>query len=176
LTANIVVLDGTLGLFGPETDPIRTLLRRGVAVIADRIWSEDSPGSRKDQTFEPTDLGLSLYKEVLQLAPNNEAQRFLQAKALDAISDMAKARLQLFTNAGGAIPIPFLTVLIGWLRLIFASISLFAESSARAIAVLCIFSLATAAIFLILELGQPFSGLMMVSDQPMRHALPVLNH
>jgi hypothetical protein len=177
LTANIVLLDGTLGLFGPETDPIRTLLRRGIAVIADRIWSEDSPGSRKEQTFEATDLGLTLYKEVLQLAPNNDAQRFLQGKALDAISDIGKTRLQLFTNAGGSIPIPFLVVLIGWLTLIFASISLFAESSARAIAILCIFSLAaTASIFLILELGQPFSGLMMVSDQPLRHALPALNH
>jgi hypothetical protein len=110
--------------------PIRSARCSGEASpCADRIWSEDSPGSRKDQTFEPTDLGLSLYKEVLQLAPNNEAQRFLQAKALDAISDMAKARLQLFTNAGGAIPIPFLAVLIGWLTLIFASISLLLKAA-----------------------------------------------
>jgi hypothetical protein len=67
-------------------------------------------------------------------------------------------------------------VLIGWLTLIFASISIFAESNARAIAVLCIFSFsATAAIFLILELSQPFAGLMMISDQPLRDALPALN-
>ena len=81
----------------------------------------------------------------------------------------------MFTNAGGSIPAPFLFVLIGWLTLIFASISLFAESSARAIAVLCIFSLAaTAAIFLILELSQPFIGLMRISDQPLRDALPAI--
>jgi hypothetical protein len=82
----------------------------------------------------------------------------------------------LFTNAGGSLPVPFLIVLIGWLTLIFASISLFAESSARAIAVLCIFSFsATAAIFLILELGQPFTGMMMISDQALRNALPAMN-
>ncbi len=63
-----------------------------------------------------------------------------------------------------------------WLvTLIFASISLFAESSARAVAVLCIFSLAaTAAIFLILELSQPFTGLMRISDQQWRNALPAM--
>jgi hypothetical protein len=33
---------------------------------------------------------------------------------------------------------------------------------------------ATASIFLILELGQPFTGLMMISDQPLRDVLPVL--
>jgi hypothetical protein len=50
------------------------------------------------------------------------------------------------------------------------------ESSARAIAVLCIFSFsATAAIFLILELGQPFTGMMMISDQALRNALPAMN-
>jgi hypothetical protein len=66
-------------------------------------------------------------------------------------------------------------VLIGWLALIFASISLFAESNARTIAILCVFSFAaSAAIFLILELSQPFTGLMMISDQPLRNALSTL--
>jgi Protein of unknown function (DUF4239) len=173
LTANVVLLDGILKLYGPETDGTRALLRREVALMADRIWRENDSGHRRTQTFEPTDLGISLYNEVLKLSPETDAQRFLQAKAMDAITDAGKIRLLLFTTAGGSIPIPFLIVLIGWLTLIFASISLFAESSTRAIAVLCIFSLAaTAAIFLILELSQPFTGLMRISDQPLRNALP----
>ena len=173
LTANVVLLDGILKLYGPETDGTRALLRREVALMTDRIWRENDSGHRRTQTFEPTDLGISLYNEVLKLSPKTEAQRFLQAKVMDAITDAGKIRLLLFTTAGGSIPIPFLIVLIGWLTLIFASISLFAESSTRAIAVLCIFSLAaTAAIFLILELSQPFTGLMRISDQPLRNALP----
>jgi hypothetical protein len=175
LTANIVLLDGTLKLYGSETDGLRNLMRREVAAMADRIWQENS-GSGKAQTFEATDLGMSLYNEVFKLSPKTEAQRFLQTKAIDAITDVGKTRLLLFTNAGGSLPVPFLIVLIGWLTLIFASISLFAESSARAIAVLCIFSFsATAAIFLILELGQPFTGMMMISDQALRNALPAMN-
>jgi len=175
LIANIVLLDGTLTLYGPETDGIRAVLRREIGVVADRIWQENNPGFGKTPTFVATHLGMSLYDEVFKLAPKTEAQRFLQTQAMDEITGLGKIRLLLFTNAGGSIPIPFLVVLIGWLTLIFASISLFAESSARAIAVLCIFSLAaTAAIFLILELGQPFAGLMMISDQPLRDALPAL--
>jgi hypothetical protein len=173
LTANVVLLDGTLKLYGPETAPVRAQLRREVAVMAGRIWYESNSG--KTKTFEPADAGISLYSEILKLSPQTEAQRFLQARALDAINDAGKTRLLLFTSGAGSIPTPFLIVLISWLTLIFASISLFAESNARAIAILCIFSLsATASIFLILELSQPFTGLMMISDEPLRNALPAL--
>ena len=173
LIANVVLLDGTLNLYGLEAAPIRAQLRREVVVMAGRIWHENNSGKAK--TFEPADAGISLYNEILKLSPQTEAQHFLQARAMDAINDAGKTRLLLFTNGGGSIPIPFLIVLISWLTLIFASISLFAESNARAIAILCIFSLsATASIFLILELSQPFTGLMMISDEGLRNALPAL--
>jgi hypothetical protein len=143
--------------------------------MADRIWGENRPSFGKAQPFEASALGLSVYAEILKLVPKTDAQRFLQARATDTLVDVGKTRLLLFTSAGGSIPIPFLIVLIGWLALIFASISLFAESNARTIAILCVFSFAaSAAIFLILELSQPFTGLMMISDQPLRNALSAL--
>jgi hypothetical protein len=174
LTANAVLLDGTLKLYGADTASIRTQLRREVVLMADRIWHKN--GSGRTQTFKPADLGISLYDEILKLSPQTDAQRFLQARAVDAINDAGKIRLLLFTNGGGSIPTPFLVVLVSWLTLIFASISLFAESNARVVTILGVFALsATAAIFLILELGEPFKGLMMISDEPFRNALPTLN-
>jgi len=175
LTASMVILDNTLGLYGPEAEPVRALLRRDVGVAADRIWSEAASSFGKPKPFEPALLGLSLYDEALKLVPKNDAQRFLQGRAMDTLVDIGKTRLLLFTSAGGSIPIPFLIVLVGWLALIFASISLFVESNARTITILCIFSFAaSAAIFLILELNQPFAGLMKISDQPLRDALAAL--
>src|SRR5271156_6996042 len=41
LTADIVLLDRTLAQYGPETDSVRNLLRRGDASMADRIWREN---------------------------------------------------------------------------------------------------------------------------------------
>ena len=74
-----------------------------------------------------------------------------------------------------AIPIPFLVVLISWLTIIFASFSLFADNNATTIVALGIFALsASAAIFLILELSQPFTGLMTISSEPLRNALAPL--
>jgi hypothetical protein len=172
LTADIVLLDNTLGLYGPDADPLRALLRREIGALADRIWSESRPSFGKPKPFQPDALGLLIYAEVLKLAPKTDAQRSIQSQAIGTLVDIGKTRLLLFTGAGGSIPIPFLIVLVGWLALIFASISLFAESNARTITILCIFSFAAAAaIFLILELSQPFVGLMMISDEPLRNAL-----
>jgi len=177
LTANIVLLDNTLGLYGQDAEPLRAQLRREITSMTDHIWSENRPSFGKVQPFRATAAGLSIYTDVLKLEPKTDAQRFLQSRAIDTLTDIGKTRLLLFTSAGGSIPIPFLIVLVGWLALIFASISLFAESNARTITILCIFSFAaSAAIFLILELSQPFTGLMMISDEPLRNALVALPH
>jgi hypothetical protein len=172
LTVNIVLLDRILALYGPEADSARSALRSGVATLADRIWRENSSDSTKAETFEETPGAHSFYDEILRLSPQNEAQRALKARALDATTDVAKTRLLLFAKAGGPLPMPFLLVLVSWLTIIFASFSLFAESNATVIVSLCIFALsASASIFLILELSQPFAGLMRISDQALRHAL-----
>ena len=48
LIANVVLLDGTLKLYGPETAPIRAQLRREVVVMAGRIWRENNSGKATD--------------------------------------------------------------------------------------------------------------------------------
>ena len=176
LTANIVLLDRTLAQYGPETDLARNLLRRGVASMADRIWRENGADSGKVAPFEASAAALSLYDEILKLSPRNEMQRSLQARALDTVQDLGKTRLLLFAEAGMAIPIPFLVVLISWLTIIFASFSLFADNNGTTIVALGVFAVsASAAIFLILELSQPFTGLMTISSEPLRNALAPLS-
>jgi hypothetical protein len=172
LTADIVLLDSNLAQYGPEANPVRNLLRRAVPPLADRIWRENGSDAGKNEAFEASAAALSFYNDILALSPRNETQRSLQARAIDATNDVAKTRLLLFAKGGGSIPMPFLVVLISWLTIIFASFSLFAENNATTITALGIFALsASAAIFLILELSQPFTGLMMISSEPLRNAL-----
>jgi Protein of unknown function (DUF4239) len=176
LTANIVLLDRTLAQYGPETALARNLLRRGVASMADRIWRENGSDSGKVAPFEASAASLALYDEILKLSPQNDTQRSLQTRALDTVQDLGKTRLLLFAEARMTIPIPFLMVLISWLAIIFASFSLFADSNSTTVVALSIFALsASAAIFLILELSQPFTGLMTISSEPLRNALATLN-
>src|ERR1035438_8496927 len=175
LTANVVLLDRTLALYGSETDPIRSILRKGVTTLADRIWHENGSESRKVEPFVESTAAEMLYRDILKLSPQNETQRFLQTRAMEAVTDLGKTRLLIFAQTSGSIPKPFLVVLVFWLTMIFVSFSLFADINATTIAALCVFALsASAALFLILELSQPFTGLMRIPSDSLRHSLTPL--
>src|ERR1700680_620497 len=74
-------------------------------------------------------------------------------------------------------PAPFIAILAFWLIIIFASFSLFAALNVTVFAFLSLFALsASCAIFLILELSQPFTGLLIISSAPLRNALGVLGY
>ena len=66
-------------------------------------------------------------------------------------------------------------VLVFWLYILFASFSLFSPVNPTAFATLSVIALsASGAIFLILELYRPFSGLMQIDSEPLRQALAPL--
>jgi hypothetical protein len=78
----------------------------------------------------------------------------------------------LFERSHAGIPTPFLVVLIFWLTMIFVSFSLFTPLNPTSIVALVFIALsAAAAIFLILEMGQPFDGMMQISSRALRTAL-----
>ena len=98
------------------------------------------------------------------------------SRAIQAFTEGAQIRLQLFAQAGGSIPAPFLIILVFWLGAIFVSFTLFARTNLVVMAALFVCALSFAcAIFLVLELDNPFSGLMGMSSATLRGALLPLN-
>jgi hypothetical protein len=171
LTANVILLDNLLAQYGPEATPVRKLLRGAINPIVDRMWHEKVTTA----PFATTSEGEKLYQAIHGLSPQNETQRSLQARAVQVTSDLVQTRLLLFVEADNSIPTPFLAILVFWLVIIFLSFSLFADLNATALAFLCVFGLsASCAIYLILELNEPFNGLMRISDVPLRNALAPL--
>jgi hypothetical protein len=172
LTADVVLIDQLLRQYGPEARPIRGLLRRGIDPLVEQIWQE---GGTTDAPFAASALGEAAFAMIGELAPKTEVQRSLKARAIQVSTDLAQARLALFVQTGSSVPKPFLAVLVFWLAIIFASFSLFARLNLTLVLALLVFAIsASAALFLILELGQPFTGLMRISDAPLRNALAPL--
>jgi hypothetical protein len=175
ITANIILVDLLLEQYGSEARMARDLLRRAVSPLVDRIWHEGSSQSAKDAPFEGNRAAEAAYAAIQELSPQNDAQRSIKARALQISTDAAQTRLLLFTQAGNSIPMPFLAVLVLWLTIIFASFGLFSRLNPTAVAVLFVCALsASGAIFLILELGQPFEGLLQISSAQLRSALAPL--
>jgi len=170
ITADIILLDRLLAQFGPEARPIRQQLRSAIGPFADQLWREKQASAATP--FEANASAEQVYLAVQGLSPQNDLQRALQTRAAQVSNDLAQTRLLLFAESGNVIPAPFLTILVLWLVIIFASFSLFSVLNATVFICLSLFALsASCAIFLILELSQPFSGLMTISSATLRHAL-----
>jgi hypothetical protein len=175
MTANIVLLDNLLEQYGPETGTTRNLMRRGLVILADRMWRENSSDLAKVAPFEASGASEAFYAKLQDLSPQNDSQRSLKTRATQVSTDIAQTRLLLFAQTNNSIPMPFLVVLIFWLTIIFASFGLFAKPNTIIVGSLFIFALSAAgAIYLILELGRPFAGLMEISSAPLRSALAPL--
>jgi hypothetical protein len=172
MTATIILLDELLAQYGSEAASVRNLLRQSIQPLANRIWHEGELPTGKHVQFQSTAQSVAFENQLEGLSPNNDAQRSLQARAIQTLTEGAQIRLQLFTQTGGSIPTPFLIILIFWLSAIFVSFTLFAQTNLIVMASLFVCALSFAcAIFLILELDKPFTGLMGISSATLRSAL-----
>lgn len=123
--------------------------------------------------MEPTSAGGEvLYDKVQELSPHSDAQRSTQAHALNVTLALGQTRLLLFEQKGSSISMTLLVVMVFWLTIIFVSFGLFAPPNATVVATLFVCALSVSgAIFLVLEMDRPFSGLIQISDAPLRKAL-----
>jgi hypothetical protein len=169
ISANLILLDRVMAHYGPETKEARDLLRRSVVSALDRLW----PKSRSQPVqLEPSTGTEDLYDTIHGLSPQNDAQRLRQVQALQLSTDLAQKRWLLVEQSGGSIPMPFVVLLTFWVTVIFISFGLFAPSNATVIVTLFVCALSVSgAIYLILELDQPFEGLMQISNTPLRNVL-----
>jgi hypothetical protein len=169
-SANIVVFDRVLALYGPETKEARDLLRIAVDRAINQIWPT---GRAQPAQLDPRAVRAEgIYIKIQEISPRNEAQRSLQAQALSMALNLSQIRWLMYQQKGGSIPMPFLVVLVFWITIIFVGFGLFAPRNATATVILLVCALSVAsAIFLILELDNPFGGLIQISSEPLRNAL-----
>jgi Na+/H+ antiporter NhaC len=172
MTATIILMDDLLMQYGPEATHLRNLLRQSIPPLANRIWHEEEVATGRPVRFESSAESSAFENELERLSPTNDTQRSLQSRAIQAFTEAAQIRLRLFAQTGGSIPIPFLVILVFWLGAIFVSSTLFAQTNLIVITSLFVGALSFAcAIFLVLELDNPFTGLMGISSATLRSAL-----
>jgi len=172
LATNLTLMDRILAHYGPETKDIREELRELVAALIHQIRAEDRDHGEQ---VEPTTVSERLYDGIQGLSPKTEAQRSLQAAALASAIDVAKTRWLLSAQRVSSIPTAFLVILTFWIAILFASFSLCARPNLTVVVSLLFCALSVAgAIFLILEMDRPYSGIIRLSSDPLRRALAQL--
>jgi hypothetical protein len=170
MSANVMLLDRMLAHYGPQTKDAREALHQTVARAVDRLWAEGS--SPAALSAPKTTEGDNLFETIQQLSPANDAQRAILSQAQSLYSDLARTRLLLFAQRGSSISLPLLIVLVFWETAVFVSFGLFAPRNATVIITLLVCALSvSSAMFLMLELDHPFSGLIQISSDSLRKAL-----
>ena len=170
ITADLILLDNILAQYGPEARPIREEMRSTVGPFADQLWREKE--AVRAGPFETDGAAERVDLDIQKLLPQDAVQRSLQGRAVQISNDLAQVRFLLFAESENRIPSPFLAILAFWLLVIFASFSLFSPLNGTVFACLSLFALSAAgAIFLILEMSRPFTGLLRLSSVPLRSAL-----
>ena len=173
LSASVALLDRVLAMYGPESRDAREGLRGTATRVAEQMWSRD--GTQSSRLAPTTARPESLYGQVQALAPRSDAQRALQSQALSIAVDIGKTRWLMFEQATVGISTPLLVALVVWLTISFASFGVTSPLNATVVGGFCLAALSvSSAIFLILEMYNPYTGMIQISDAPLRAALEQL--
>jgi hypothetical protein len=174
MAAKVGYLDRVLSTYGPEAAQARTALRGAATRVIESMWPQDRVLT--SQLDPAVARGDDLYGVVQALVPQTDVQRALKAEATGLMSNLGQARWLLFEQAGSPVSTPLLIIVVTWLAILFISFGLFAPANHTAITALLVAALSVAgAIFLILELAQPFDGLIQIPSAPMRNVLQHLS-
>jgi hypothetical protein len=179
----LAALDRCLRDYGPETAHIRDELRSYVAAVIASTWPDEPPPkgvsypntSKMPLTGEDpvlsnliNDIGL----RTMALDPQDQFHRNLMATCIERYRDVSLARWKVVEGALGSISPPFYWVLVFWLAILFGAFGLSAPPNPLVATVLALCALSiTVAVFVILDMDEPYGGLFGVPSASMRNAL-----
>jgi hypothetical protein len=172
IAGRVAFLDRTLSIYGPEANATRQILRRAVESAIPRMWP-DKAGRMDPAVTE----GKELYASIESLAPKDDFQKSLKARALETVIELGKTRMLLAAREEPSVVTPLLIAVIIWLSIIFLSFALFAPSNKIIVITMFIVALSvSSAIFLIVELDGPFDGVIQISSAPLRNLVDQVGH
>ncbi len=174
-SSKIILLDRTLANYGPETKEARDLLRSVVAAVVDRMELKESANPR--EMLASTREMESMYDKIQGLLPKDNRQRSFQADALSILKEIRQTHWLVYEQQSTSISMPMLIILVCWLTALFISFGLYAPTNGTVVTSLLVSALSVScAILLILQLYNPYRGLIKISSAPLRAALTQLGN
>ena len=171
----VIELDLALEHYGPEAAPGRAGLQAALGRSRARFFGD---GKRGPQPFtleetRATLHGLSSYFDSLQ--PSTEAQRQLLTSARDNAKKFAEMQMLMARQLANPFPPYVLVVVVCWACALFLGNGLVATPNAVTVGAHLAGAIAIAsAIFLILELSSPYTGVVRLSSAGLDRLLQVL--
>ncbi len=175
MAARAIQLDIALRQFGPEATPLRAAMQTAMAQAYKAVWIDN---------FDPRGYGVE--NLVSAFSRLNEDAAKLQAKTPDQIAALPtinaslgiieQTRLLMALQIVSPISWPLVHIVVSWALVLFLGYGVLARLNGTAIIAAIVGGFAVgSAMFLILELNQPFTGLFRIPGSSMQQAVAVLN-
>jgi hypothetical protein len=163
LSTTALQLDMALAQYGPEAKPARDILRNALVRGYELFWGS---GDSDPKAFGVAGAlpGLrAMSEDLYTLDPKTPAQKELLSSAVGYNKAIEAARLKMSLQLASNVAQPLLLVVCSWAVLLFLGYGLLFRANATTIAALAFGAFSVAgAIFLIIELRHPYSGLIRV--------------
>ena len=177
LAAKVLQLDLALADFGPDANPERARLRTAVGQAIDDVWGEKE--SDKDFVAENFAAAVrALRKEegdLGSLHPTTDAQKQALAQANTIVEAIGQARLQMSFALTNPVSYPLILIVVGWAAILFCGFGLMSKGHAMSLLSVFVGAVAVAsAIYMILDLSSPYSGIFRPSVAPLEQVLDVM--
>lgn len=175
IAADYILMDRTLVQYGPEANDARAALR---VVLANQLGAvENRSGSSKmySKIKSGALVGETIVDKVKMLSPQNDDQKFFKQQCLALQLRLGQLRWLMFAQNTVPFPRLLLVMLITWLVLLFTSFGIFSPRNPVVLAgFLASAIVVCGAVLLILEMYNAQTGLIRVSDAPLRAAMEQL--
>jgi hypothetical protein len=173
IAINGLKFDAALSEYGPEVAEGRKILKSGFERTISQIWGAGYGGDFVMRNYRNTLSSLKERETFLNsLQPSSDKQKAAQGDATQAANAIGQARLQMALALVDPVNIPLLCIVVAWATCLFCGYGLTSKHHPMSYIVIAIGALAIAsAIEVILDLSDPYSGLIQVSPAPLADVL-----
>jgi Protein of unknown function (DUF4239) len=156
-----VQLDMALAEYGPETTAARAKMKDTLQILHDMLWGDAaSRATFKGLTLATAQSHLRAMDEyVASLDPKTPAQQQFAAAARVDAGFIEQTRILISLQLASPVSWPLMTIVVSWALILFCGFGLLSRLNGTTVVALGFGAFAVAsAVFLILELSEPFSG------------------
>jgi hypothetical protein len=177
LAAKVLQLDLALADYGPDATPLRLQIRQNVGKTIDEIWG----ANESDTSFVAKNFSAAVEslrnrdKALAELHPSTDGEKQALAVASSTVDAIGQARLQMSFALSNPVSYPLILMVVGWATFLFCGYGLMSKGNPMSIAAGAVGAIAVAsAVYLILDLSDPYSGLFRASSAPLDQVLAII--
>jgi hypothetical protein len=164
--------------YGADAGPVEAKLNERLARTIGDMWGSHSDADFVSRNYQAAIENLRAGQTYLDsLHPSSESQKSALAAANQAHALVGQTRLQMALALTDPVSYPLLFIVVAWVSCLFCGFGLTAGGNRMAYAVMAVGAAAvSAAVFAIVDLSTPYTGLIKISSTPIERVLKVVNN